>query len=100
MAVTAGKTTAERNKLIAASLLGVLALAALYFAFGRSLFGGSSSAAAKATPTPKPTPAANANTGTAPVVTPTPRPATTPAKTPAPARTPAANKPDPNGDLN
>lgn len=54
----------------------------------------------KATPTPKPTPAANANTGTAPVVTPTPRPATTPAKTPAPARTPAANKPDPNGDLN
>ncbi len=58
MAVTAGKTTAERNKLIAASLLGVLALAALYFAFGRSLFGGSSSAAAKATPTPKPTPSA------------------------------------------
>jgi hypothetical protein len=45
---------AERNKLIAAVLLGVLALGALYFAFGRSLFGSSTTAASKSTPTPKP----------------------------------------------
>jgi len=31
-----GKTKSERNKIIAASLLGVLAIFALYFAFGRS----------------------------------------------------------------
>ncbi len=53
MAVLAAKTTTERNKLIAAILLGVLALFALYFAFGRSLFSGGSTAAAKASPTPK-----------------------------------------------
>jgi len=52
MAVLAGKTTTERNKIIAAILLGVLAIFALYFAFGRSLFG-SGSTAAKGSPTPK-----------------------------------------------
>lgn len=56
--------------------------------------------APKATPTPRSTPSANSNTGTAPAVTPTPRPVATPPKTPAPVRTPAANKPEPNGDLN
>ena len=45
-------TATERNKLIAAILLGVLALGALYFAFGRSLFS-SSATTVKATPTPK-----------------------------------------------
>ncbi|HBR56214.1 MAG TPA: hypothetical protein DEA22_01885 [Blastocatellia bacterium] len=40
-----GKSQAERNKIIAASLLGVLALIALYFAFGRGFFGGGSTAA-------------------------------------------------------
>ncbi len=54
MAVTAIRSTTERNKLIAAILLGVLALFALYFAFGRSLFS-SSASTAKSTPTPKPT---------------------------------------------
>lgn len=54
MAVLAGKTTTERNKLIAAILLGLLALFALYFAFGRSLFS-SSASTARSTPTPKPT---------------------------------------------
>jgi hypothetical protein len=48
------KNPAERNKLIAAILLGVVALAALYFAFGRSLFGSSTKAATTSTPTPKP----------------------------------------------
>ena len=51
MAVFAGKSTTERNKLIAAIVLGVLALFALYFAFGRSLFS-SSATTAKPTPTP------------------------------------------------
>ena len=54
MAVFEGKTTTERNKIIAAALLGVLALGALYFAFGRSLFGSTTTAASKSTPTPKP----------------------------------------------
>ena len=53
MAVLAGKTTTERNKIIAAILLGLLALFALYFAFGRSLFSSSSSVAANGSPTPK-----------------------------------------------
>ncbi len=54
MAVFEGKTTTERNKIIAAALLGVLALGALYFAFGRSLFGSTTTAASKSAPTPKP----------------------------------------------
>lgn len=54
MAVTAVRSTTERNKLIAAILLGVLALFALYFAFGRSLFS-SSATTTRSTPTPKPT---------------------------------------------
>ena len=54
MAFVDVKNPAERNKLIAAILLGVLALGALYFAFGRSIFGSSTTAASKTTPTPKP----------------------------------------------
>jgi hypothetical protein len=50
-----GKTPTEKKKIIAAGLLGVVALAALWMAFGRSFFGGSSTAAVKATPTPKTT---------------------------------------------
>ena len=50
----AGKTPTERNKLIAAIVLGVLALSALYLAFGGSLFGGKTSVTVK-NPTPKPT---------------------------------------------
>ncbi len=50
-----GKTSTERNKIIAAGLLGIVSLAALYMAFGRSFFGGSTTTAVtvKVTPTPR-----------------------------------------------
>ena len=50
----AGKTPTERNKLIAAIVLGVLALSALYITFGRGLFSSSPTVVVKK-PTPKPT---------------------------------------------
>lgn len=59
-----GKTSTERNKIIAAALLGLVALFALYMAFGRSFFGGSTTTASiKVTqsPTPKPNAPANSN---------------------------------------
>jgi hypothetical protein len=52
MALLEGKTPTERNKLIAAAALGVIALVALYLAFGRSLFGSSTAAKPNASPTP------------------------------------------------
>jgi hypothetical protein len=54
MALLEGKTPAERNKLIAAAVLGVIALVALYLAFGRSFFGGSTAAKPNASPSPTP----------------------------------------------
>ena len=55
IAILAGKTSTERNKIIAAGVLGVVSLFALYFAFGSSLVGGSSTTrvTVKASPTPK-----------------------------------------------
>jgi len=50
----AGKSTTERNKIIAAVVLGFVSLAALYFAFGQSLFSGSTTVAGNAKPTPTP----------------------------------------------
>ncbi|HEX3100826.1 MAG TPA: hypothetical protein VHQ01_03485, partial [Pyrinomonadaceae bacterium] len=71
MGLFEGKTTTERNKMIAAGVLGLVALIALYMAFGRGLFGGSSSAAVKSSPTPRPsaTPAANRDDARMPTVT-------------------------------
>jgi hypothetical protein len=50
----AGKSPTERNKIIAAIVLGVVSLTALYLAFGGSLFSGSKTVATGVTPTPKP----------------------------------------------
>jgi len=50
-----GKSTTERNKIIAAIVLGVLCLFVFYFAFGRSLFSSSATVSVKVSPTPKPT---------------------------------------------
>jgi hypothetical protein len=49
-----GKSKTERNKLIAAMVLGLMCLVVFYFAFGRGLFGGSSTTAnVKPSPSPK-----------------------------------------------
>ena len=49
-----GKTKSERNKTIAAIILGGSCLIVLFFAFGRGIFGGSSTTAtAKPSPSPK-----------------------------------------------
>ena len=50
----AGKNPTERNKIIAAIVLGFVSLAALYLAFGRNVFSGSTTVAVGVTPTPKP----------------------------------------------
>lgn len=55
MAEPSTKTKQDRNKLIAAIVLGILAVFALYFAFGRGMFT-SSTSSAKVTPTPRPSP--------------------------------------------
>lgn len=56
MAFLEGKTDKEKKQLIAAGVLGLVALVALYFAFGRSFFGSSTtSATVKVTVSPKPT---------------------------------------------
>lgn len=56
-----GKTKTERNKIIAAMLLGVLSLFTLYLAFGGSIFGGKTTARVTVSPTPKPSPSPGAN---------------------------------------
>lgn len=58
-----GKTTTERNKMIAAAVLGVVALIALYIAFGSSFFGSSTTAKVTVSPTPKPSVVPQSNTG-------------------------------------
>src|SRR5690606_25294560 len=54
MRILEGKSPNERNKIIAAAVLGVLALTSLYLAFGDSLFGSSTSVSVTVTPTPTP----------------------------------------------
>lgn len=56
MNVFEGKSPAERNKIIIAVVLAVLALASLYFAFGESLFGSSTKVTVKVAPKPSVTP--------------------------------------------
>ena len=51
MPVLEGKSTSDRNKIIAAVLLGVLALVSLWFAFGPSI-GGTTTVKVTASPTP------------------------------------------------
>lgn len=53
MITPVNNSASERNKKIAAVVLCVLALVALYFAFGRSLFGSGKTTAATPTPTPR-----------------------------------------------
>jgi hypothetical protein len=54
MALLEGKTPTERNKIIAAGVLGLIALIALYLAFGRSFIGGSTTVKVTGSPTPRP----------------------------------------------
>jgi hypothetical protein len=63
------KTPADRNKLIAAIVLGLLALITLYLAFGRGFFGSSTSTNVKVTtsPTPKSAASPSSSTETQPV---------------------------------
>lgn len=59
-----GKTKSERNKTIAAIVLGAACIIVLFFAFGRGMFSGSSTTAtAKPTPTPKKAAATPSNQG-------------------------------------
>ncbi|MEO7539040.1 MAG: IPT/TIG domain-containing protein [Pyrinomonadaceae bacterium] len=57
IAILVGKTSTERNKIIAAGILGVVSLIALYMAFGSVLFGSKSSTtvSVKTAPVPKTT---------------------------------------------
>src|ERR1051325_5723822 len=52
MELLAGKSSSEKKKILAAALLGFVALVAMYIAFGSSLFSGSQAAAVKPTPSP------------------------------------------------
>jgi hypothetical protein len=53
MELLAGKSASEKKKILAAVILGVVALIALYLAFGSSAFSGSKAAVVSATPTPR-----------------------------------------------
>jgi hypothetical protein len=57
-----GKSPAERNKIIAASVLGVLSLGSLWIAFGGSIFSNKPNVTVTAaSPTPKSSPSPNSN---------------------------------------
>nr|HQU86521.1 hypothetical protein [Pyrinomonadaceae bacterium] len=56
-----GKTPTERNKLIAAIVLGIMAVFALWFAFGGSIFSSKPTVTVKSSPTPKPSATVRAN---------------------------------------
>jgi hypothetical protein len=62
MNIFAGKTPTERNKIIAATVLGIMALFSLYLAFGGGLFGGKKKTTVTASASPSPSPSATPNT--------------------------------------
>ncbi len=65
MKIFAGKSPTERNKIIAAGVLGVLSLFSLYLAFGGSLFSSrKTSVTVSVSPTPTPSPVNNNSTTT------------------------------------
>jgi hypothetical protein len=68
-AVLETKSPADRNKMIAAIVLGVLALVALYVAFGPSLFGSASSTTVKVSTSPTPRASATPADPAAPAAT-------------------------------
>jgi hypothetical protein len=64
-----GKSPAERNKIIAAGVLGAMALLSLVYTFGGGLFGGRKvSVTVSATPTPTASPRRNRETASIPTV--------------------------------
>ena len=71
MGLFEGKSTTERNKMIAAGVLGLVALIALYLAFGRNFFGSSTSVAVNISPTPRPSVAPPTNRNEARLPSPT-----------------------------
>jgi len=64
MAVLEGRSPAERNKLIAAIVLGVLALVSLWFAFGPRMGGTSTTVSVTVSPTPRTVSSPNRELGT------------------------------------
>ena len=62
MKIFEGKSPAERNKLIAAIVLGVLAVLALTYTFGGMFFGGKPKVTVSTSPTPRPTSSPGSNT--------------------------------------
>ncbi|MGI9055601.1 MAG: IPT/TIG domain-containing protein [Pyrinomonadaceae bacterium] len=59
MNIFAGKSPTERNKIIAASVLGIMALFALYLAFGGSIFSRKTTITVTASPSPSPSTSPN-----------------------------------------
>ena len=64
MKIFEGKSASERNKVIAAIVLGVLAVVSLFFAFGRGMFASSATTiTVKVSPTPTPKTTSRPNPG-------------------------------------
>lgn len=62
MKIFEGKSPTERNKIIAASVLGLMALLALTYTFGGMFFSGKKTVNVSTSPTPKPTGSPNGQT--------------------------------------
>src|SRR6476661_2816724 len=63
MGIFEGKTPAEKKKIIAAGVLGVVCLLTLYIAFGQGLIGSTTKVAVTVSPSPKPSATPKANSG-------------------------------------